>query len=141
MFDKSTLNHKIMIVDDDQLMRALLVSMLHAEGFEQLIIAKDGVEASKQFISYQPDIIFLDIEMPGVDGIESLRLIKKHNFPVQIIMVSNHTTEDWLHAAIHGGASAFLVKPITLKKISAVINECSRRITQAAEHVDLFVSE
>ena len=136
------MKQRCVIVDDEPLAGEGLARHVAVVDYLELIgIVQNPVELDQLLETEKPDLIFLDIEMPGVDGIESLRLIKKHNFPVQIIMVSNHTTEDWLHAAIHGGASAFLVKPITLKKISAVINECSRRITQAAEHVDLFVSE
>lgn len=141
MLNNTILNQKILIVDDDNLMRALVASMLKAEGFKNYIIAKDGHDAKKKFVSYKPDIVFLDIDMPNIGGIETLHLIKEYGIQTQIIMLSGFFRSDWVKAAAQGGASAFLVKPISQKRLFTVLTECAKRKARTSDDIELFICE
>jgi len=115
--------------------------MLRADGFKKYIIAKDGTDATKKFVSYKPDIVFLDIDMPKIDGIETLRRIKEYGIKTQIIMLSGFSRADWVKASTEGGASAFLVKPISQKRLHTVLTECAKRKSQSSDNVELFICE
>ena len=81
-----TKNKKILIVDDEQSIVQSLSGLLSDEGF-QVSTAVNGYEALKIIDSESPDVVLLDIWMPGMDGIETLREIKKYNPHIQVIII------------------------------------------------------
>lgn len=142
MFEQSKDNTpppKIMVVDDDRLMRTIMVSLLRAEGYSQIEHAQDGHEALQKFPLQNPSIVFLDIEMPGFDGIETLRAIMEHGTNAQVVMVSGLATPSRVEAAKCGGAAGFLVKPVTQKRLADTIDACLKRANRVAGEIEMFI--
>lgn len=131
---------KIMVVDDDRLMRTIMASLLRAEGYSHIEYAQDGHEALQKFPVQNPSIVFLDIEMPGFDGIETLRAIMEHGTNTQVVIVSGMSTPSRVEAAKHGGAAGFLVKPITQKRLADAVEVCLKRANKVAGEVEIFFS-
>ena len=83
----------ILIVDDEPSIRNSLGGLLSDEGFE-ILTAANGYEALKAMDKDSPDLVLLDIWMPGIDGIETLKEIKKSNPYIQVIIITGHGTVD-----------------------------------------------
>lgn len=114
----------ILVVDDDRLMLTLFVGILRREGYHTVETARSGKEALEKLKEQRPDIVFLDIEMPELSGLEALRAIQEMNLGTKVIMVTATPTAQNVLAAKEGGASGFLVKPVSPKKVADAIAAC-----------------
>lgn len=106
----------ILVVDDEEGIRETLSEILVDEGY-QVISASTGEEAINIFKMESPDLVFLDIWLPGMDGIETLRQIKNLRRDVPVIMISGHGTIEIAIKAIQMGACDFIEKPLSLDRI------------------------
>lgn len=106
----------ILVVDDEESIRESLDGILQDEGFRTLF-AGDGEEAMILFREETPDLILLDIWMPGIDGLEVLRRVKEANPEQQVIMMSGHGTIETAVRATKLGAFDFIEKPLSLEKV------------------------
>ena len=111
----------ILIVDDEPSILQTLSGLLADEGFE-VMAASNGYEALKILDAESPDLVLLDIWMPGIDGIETLKEIKKDNSPVQVIMITGHGTIETAVSATKLGAFDFIEKPLSIDKVIVAIN-------------------
>lgn len=111
----------ILIVDDEPSIIQSLSGLLSDEGFE-VIAASNGYEALKVIDAESPDLVLLDIWMPGIDGIETLKEIKKGNPHIQVIMITGHGTIETAVNATKFGAFDFIEKPISFDKVIVAIN-------------------
>ena len=107
---------KIMVVDDEDSIRQSLSDVLKDEGFK-VISARDGHEALKLLDSIPPDLVLLDIWMPGMDGTEVLKRIKTARPGLQVIMISGHGNIEAAVKAIKLGAYDYIEKPLSLEGI------------------------
>lgn len=115
----------ILLVDDDSLMRNTLKIILRAYDFPVAGEAADGEEALSLCRQHRPDVVLLDINMPGMDGLATLQALR-HEFPVtRVIMISAEATLEKVKEAIACGADGFIVKPFNagrvLKDITAAL--------------------
>ncbi len=111
----------ILIVDDEASIIESLEGILADDGFE-VSHAFNGYEALKKIEAESPDIVLLDIWMPGMDGIDTLKEIKK-NFPnLPVVMITGHGTIEAAVDATKSGAFDFLEKPLSIDKIIVTIN-------------------
>ena len=102
---------KVLIVDDSAYTRQTMKKMIEEEPSLQVVgIATDGVDAMAKTLRYQPDIITLDFEMPGMDGFSFLRWLM-HERPTPVIMVSSHADSKTVFKALEFGAVDFIAKP------------------------------
>ncbi len=101
----------VLIVDDEPSILQSLGGLLADEGFE-VMTAFNGYEALKIVDSESPDLILLDIWMPGMDGMETLREIKKENPFIQVIMITGHGNIDTAVRATKLGAYDFIEKKL-----------------------------
>ncbi len=115
------MNPTVMVVDDEQSILQSLGGLLTDEGFE-VITVTNGYEALKSIDSESPDLVLLDIWMPGIDGIETLKEIKKDNPHIQVIMITGHGTIETAVTATKHGAFDFIEKPISFDKVIVAIN-------------------
>jgi len=99
-----------LIVDDHLLSRIGLTSLLEALGHCVVGTCSTGEEAIQEIIQAQPDVIFLDIRMPGMSGLEALRLIKELVPQVKVVMVTIVEDQNSILEAIRSGADGFLLK-------------------------------
>ena len=111
----------ILIVDDEPSILQSLGGLLTDEGFE-VIEATNGYEALKIIDSESPDLVLLDIWMPGIDGIETLKEIKKSHPILPVIIISGHGTIETAVRATKLGAYNFIEKPLSIDKVIVTIN-------------------
>jgi two-component system nitrogen regulation response regulator NtrX len=111
----------ILIVDDETTILKSLSGILSDEGYEALT-ASNGYEALKIIEEESPDLVLLDIWMPGMDGIETLREIKRTNPFLKVIIISGHGTIETAVKAIKLGGFDFIEKPLSIEKVVVTIN-------------------
>jgi len=111
----------VLIVDDEPSIVQSLKALLTDEGFE-VITASNGYEALKLIESESPDLVLLDIWMPGIDGIETLKEIKKDNPFIQVIIITGHGTIETAVNATKLGAYDLIEKPLSIEKVIVAIN-------------------
>lgn len=110
----------ILIVDDEEGMRETLCELLHLKGF-RAESAKDGYEAEKKIIEFQPRIVILDIRMPGLNGVETLRRLKKIKPDATYLMMTGYAVQQLRKAALKEGALAVLEKPFSVVELINII--------------------
>ncbi|MEI7816952.1 MAG: sigma-54 dependent transcriptional regulator [Desulfuromonadales bacterium] len=110
------MQHTILIIDDEKDIRTALTGILEDEGYQVLCAdsAAEGIECALQEL---PELILLDIWMPGMDGLEALESLKKQLPHVTVIMISGHGTIDTAVRATKLGAFDFIEKPLSLEKV------------------------
>ena len=102
---------RILIVDDHAVVREGLKTILEAEGNLKIVgEAGDGREALEKAEELKPDVIFMDITMPDLSGIETTRLILERLPAVRIIILSMHASNEYVIRAIRAGARAYILK-------------------------------
>lgn len=111
----------VLIVDDESTIIDSLDGILSDDGFE-VIHAFNGYEALKKIDSHSPDIVLLDIWMPGMDGIDTLKEIKKHHPSLPVVMITGHGSIESAVDATKSGAFDFLEKPLSIDKVILTIN-------------------
>ncbi|MBF0451127.1 MAG: sigma-54-dependent Fis family transcriptional regulator [Candidatus Magnetomorum sp.] len=111
----------ILIVDDEPSILQSLKGILSDEGFE-VLTASNGYEALKTIENESPDLVLLDVWMPGIDGMETLKEIKKDNQHIQVIIITGHGTIDTAVKATKLGAYDFIEKPLSIDKVIVTIN-------------------
>ncbi|MGD9974542.1 MAG: sigma-54-dependent transcriptional regulator [Desulfatirhabdiaceae bacterium] len=111
----------IMIVDDERSIVRSLSGLLSDEGYE-VITAGNGYEALKKIETESPDLVLLDIWMPGLDGIETLKEIKKNNPLIQVIIITGHGNIETAIKAIKLGAFDLIEKPLSIEKVIVSIH-------------------
>ncbi|MFD0589114.1 response regulator [Paenibacillus sp. GCM10027627] len=114
----------IMIVDDQRLLREGLQTILQTE--EELVIAcvcDNGMDAWKQAKEYKPNVVLMDIKMPVMDGIESMKRIKRDLPDTIVLMLTTFADERFIVDAMAGGADGFLLKDMPAKQIIQTIRE------------------
>jgi two-component system nitrogen regulation response regulator NtrX len=111
----------ILIVDDEPSILQSLAGLLIDEGFD-VRTASNGYEALKAIESESPDLVLLDIWMPGLDGIDTLQEIKKNNPFIQVIIITGHGTIETAVKATKMGAYDLIEKPLSIDKIILAIN-------------------
>ena len=111
----------VLIVDDETTIIESLEGILSDDGFE-VLHAYNGYEALKKIETQSPDIVLLDIWMPGIDGIETLKEIKKIAPNLPVVMITGHGTIESAVDATKSGAYDFLEKPLSIDKVMVTIN-------------------
>ena len=101
----------LLIVDDDPMMRLGLTAALSQQtGFTVLGEATDGRQGVEQAYSLKPDIVLMDVGMPGMDGIEATQTLKARCPEMRVVMLTSHTDETEVIAALSSGADAYCIK-------------------------------
>lgn len=113
----------ILIVDDSTVMRRGLDLILTRVGHKIVGQATNGDQAYKLYCQLRPDLVTMDITMPGMDGIEALQKILKTDPAAKIIMISALDQKRMVLEAIEAGAKHYLVKPFTPEKVLATVRE------------------
>ena len=101
---------RILLVDDHPLTRSALSALLRQNGFEVAGEATDGSEAIEAARRLEPDLILLDLSMPGLDGLEALPHLREAAPDCEVVVLTATETEDNLLAAIRAGAAGYLLK-------------------------------
>lgn len=102
---------RVVLADDHLIVRQGLRALLEAtDGFEVVAEANDGLEAVEAVERERPDIVVLDLSMAGLSGIEALRRIKAASRSIRVLVLSMHSTSEYVRAALRAGADGYVVK-------------------------------
>ncbi len=107
---------KIMLVDDEERYLSTTQKLLSKKGYDALT-AGSGTEALEKLKTQNIHVVILDVKMPGMDGIETLREIKKHFPLVEVIMLTGHATVESAVDGLKAGATDYLMKPVDIDEI------------------------
>lgn len=121
---------KLLIADDDPITLDSLAACLRPEGF-QVLLAKDGSEALTLWQKHKPDLLCLDIMMPGVDGYEVCRRVREKDGRVPVLFLSAKSEEIDVVVGLRLGADDFVRKPFGKHELIARIHSALRRVSTA----------
>ncbi|HEY1752028.1 MAG TPA: response regulator [Caulobacteraceae bacterium] len=110
----------VMIVDDSLIMAQKLKVMFAELGHHVVRVCKDGPEAIRDYPLVKPDLVTMDITMPGMDGIEAMQAILAEHANARFIMVTSHGQEAMVVRAIDAGALGYVLKPVTKERLTAM---------------------
>ncbi|MEU0878614.1 response regulator transcription factor [Lentzea sp. NPDC005914] len=114
----------VMVVDDNSLIRAGLAALLRATpGFEVVAEAAGGMHAIQRATETRPDVVLMDIRMPGVDGITAMKriLAEAGSVPPRVIMLTTFDLDQYVYEALRAGASGFLLKETQPRQLVSAI--------------------
>jgi DNA-binding NarL/FixJ family response regulator len=113
---------RVLLADDQPLIRAALQMVIaDTSDIEVAGEAGSGAEAAELAASLGPDVVVMDIRMPGLDGIAATRLITAGTSPARVVVLTTFDDDEYVYAALRAGASGFLVKDMALEEILAAI--------------------
>ena len=132
---------KILIVDDDDKILFAFRELFKKEGYRSSV-ARNGEEAIEKLTTERPEVVFMDITMPKIDGLEALRKIKEQDRRIPVIIITGFGTMQTAVSAIQSGAFEYLTKPLDVAKIREVTQRAmaSARGTGAAPVVNALGS-
>jgi two-component system response regulator (stage 0 sporulation protein F) len=116
------MGNKILIVDDQYGIRILLNEVLQKEGYETFQAA-NGVQALDLFAKHSPDLVLLDMKIPGMDGIEILKRMKEINENVKVIVMTAYGELDMIQETKELGALMHFAKPFDIDEIRQAVKE------------------
>ncbi len=122
---------KVLLVDDEPNILQLLSTVLEDEGY-RILEASNGSEALKQVEKEDPQVVLLDIRMPGMDGLQVLRRIKENSRKTSVIMMTAYGAMDSVVEATKKGAYDYLAKPLDLEKVKVLVRRAleAQRLSQ-----------
>ena len=126
------MSRTILIVDDDPLIRKLIATTLEDIAGYDVVEAQDGVEALERADADAPGIVFLDIDMPRMDGITACRRLRAEpgTAKATIIMLTAATTDTAEQMSTEAGADLFLSKPFSPLQVLQLVDEIGARTTE-----------
>jgi len=118
---------RVLIVDDHAILRSGLRMLLGAQQDMDVVgEASDGAEAVRLVDELQPDVVLLDLAMPGTSGLDALRLIKRDGSFTRALILSQYDDESYLRRALEGGASGYVLKRAADVELLSAIRAVSR---------------
>ncbi len=118
---------KIMIVDDHEVVRLGLISLLEQNSQYELVAqSENAMDAIKKVEKYRPDIVLMDIRLPGMSGSEACEQICKRFPETKVIMLTSYAEDEMLFSAIKAGASGYVLKQVNAKDLMNAIDSVAR---------------
>src|SRR5437773_1545909 len=124
------MSRKVLIVDDEQGIRQALGQLLEFEGYE-VRSADNATDGITQYQSFRPHLVFLDVKMAGIDGLEALKRLREIDPSAVVVMISGHATIQTAVEATQRGAYDILEKPLDTDRILVTLRN-------ALSHLDLY---
>jgi DNA-binding NtrC family response regulator len=112
-------NMKIMLVDDEERFLLTTSKLLARKGFD-VVTASGGEQCLEQLLQEVIHVVILDVKMPGMDGLETLREIKRRHPLIEVIMLTGHATVESAVEGLKSGAVDYLMKPISLDDLITI---------------------
>lgn len=111
----------IMVVDDSRMLQLQIKKVLEGTDYEVVAYCQDGETAVAQYEEVDPDLVMMDIVMPGIDGLEAAREIIEDHPNARIVMLSSLAYDDTINEAKAIGAKAFIYKPFEREQILSTL--------------------
>ena len=128
----------LLYVEDDRELRAQFVRILKPK-FKKVYEASNGLEALAKYEALSPDMMLVDINIPKVDGLEVIELIRKLNKDIAIVILSAYSDQKKLLSAIKLGLSEYLIKPVPHKKLMTVLDDMAFKYSNHCDNKNLIV--
>ena len=133
---QTALPAKVLLVDDEEEFVQTLSERLERRAL-QTVVAFNGVSALGLIGAENPDVMVLDLRMPGMDGMDVLRRVMNANLPVEVIILTGHGSKKDQGLAMQLGAFAYLEKPVEIKKlVSAIRDAHAKRVRDRLSEED-----
>ncbi len=107
------MKHTIMVVDDSRIVHTEMMTMLEGTEFEIVGVCRSGEEAIERYQELKPDLVTMDVIMPGMDGLETCAKMREKWPDARIYMISSMAYDSMIDSAVDAGAKGFLFKPFT----------------------------
>lgn len=118
---------RVLVVDDHTLIRQGIVGLLASQGDIEVVgEAGSGQEAMVATIELAPDVVLMDITMPGISGLDAAAEIKRRRPDVRVLMLTIHDREDYLFQALRAGASGYVLKGADVQDLLAAVRSADR---------------
>src|SRR5918912_140344 len=130
------MSRRILIVDDEQGIRAALGQLLEYEGYE-VRAAASAVDGIAEYQRFRPHLVFMDVKMAGIDGLEALKRIRELDPTAIVVMISGHATIQTAVEATQLGAYDILEKPLDTDRILVLLRNALDRAELAEENARL----
>lgn len=118
---------RVVLADDHTLVRAGIRSLLQEfDGIEVVGEAEDGASALRAAATHKPDVLLLDIGMPGMSGLEVVARLAKTDGSIRAVMLSIHKTEEYVLEALHAGAAGYLLKDSAVAELEIAVRAVAR---------------
>lgn len=114
---------RTLIVDDEPLIREMLNDMLESLDYQVVSQANNGASAIEKAALFKPDVVFLDINMPDISGLDALASIKTSNKDIIVIMVTANSDTSTVQQAIRTGADGYILKPFSTQQIIRAVDK------------------
>ena len=124
---------KLLLVDDERQFAQTLSERLRLREIGS-VIAYDGESALDMIKEEEPDVMILDLKMPGIDGIEVLKQVKQTNPNIEVIILTGHGNEADKQRCLELGAFAYLEKPVDVNVLSDTLRKANEKIKQGKEN-------
>ena len=127
---------RVLVVDDEKGVREAMRQILEYEGIE-VQTAESGDDALRRYPEFHPHLVFLDVKMAGMDGLETLATLREHDPYAQVVMISGHGTIQTAVEATQLGAYDFLEKPLDTDRILLTLRHAFERAELESENLRL----
>lgn len=126
---------KVLIVDDEIYVVALIQKLIDWEKFGMCVeaTANDGITALRLVKEIKPDLVIVDVRMPGYDGISFMDKVREFNENVRFIVISGHKQFDYARGAMRNNVEDYLLKPINKEELESVIGQVYEKLVQSQE--------
>lgn len=116
---------KILVADDEKNMRATLAAILEEKGYA-VVEAATGEQTLDLCHQQAFDVVLMDVRMPGLNGVETFRKIRRHQDTTKVILMSAYDVDDLKRTALEEGAVAFLPKPLNVQRIMDLVQDVNK---------------
>lgn len=127
---------RVLIADDHVVFRMGLRAFLEGEGMEVLAEASNGEECVRLYREHRPDLLILDMRMPGTDGASALETIRRDDLGARVLILTSYGTEEEVYRALKLGALGFLIKDAMRDELRAAIE----KVLQGREHIPYAIA-
>ncbi|SDL27943.1 two component transcriptional regulator, LuxR family [Lentzea albidocapillata subsp. violacea] len=122
---------RVLVVDDQRLIREGIASLLGLQpGIEVVGTAADGHEAVEQAVTLAPDVVLMDVRMPGLDGVEAVALLRRRAPGCKVVMLTTFDDEDYVVRSLRAGATGYLLKDLPSQELAAAVKLAAAGVAQ-----------
>ncbi|WP_409492215.1 response regulator [Amycolatopsis sp. cmx-11-12] len=122
---------RVLVVDDQRLIRDGIASLLGIQpGIEVVGVAADGKEAVARVLALEPDVVLMDVRMPGMDGVEAAAILRHKAPGCRIVMLTTFDDDEYVVQALRAGAAGYLLKDLPADELADAIRLAHAGITQ-----------
>jgi len=128
---------RILVVDNQPGVRCLLTTVFEEEGHE-VRTASDGLEAVEEVKICRPDLMFMDVRMPNMSGLEALRLIKHISPDTKVVLMTAYVSDETIQKAVQNGALCCMSKPFDIEWLKSFVDDQCRSVENVKTSVSVI---